>query len=500
MVEAVCSMDPTAATEPCGTGRRMTTTLHRACDGASIPIIVESIYRKHPPALLAVDGKGKLPLEYMLPRKRESALNNTRKLSSLSRLLGICPDAVMQENRNGLDLLQVAFSITDISPEALELISSRYNDNCSNKKRNFLIPGILTPSAADNVLCRVLGKLGHLSFSPGQPSFTSSESLRKFLGAMAENESIHQLSALLLHRDFLATDPEVVPKLEQIFQKNTALRSASMTCLQYTRNPEAGNEKVLPRLLSSLKCNQALQELKLDSFRLPAPDANTVIQPSLEKEETSSTIKRSALRKLVLKDCIEPTITCGDTLVGLLPLFSSLRELKISFKLWSFNTANLPDFTNAIVQAMRHCPLEDFAVCNALVDATPICEALCSNSTLKKFVVLRQSPDVFKPYVDDIFDTVEKLKALLEVVRVGNTTLTDILYLPGKNGYTRPIIQRIMYFLKLNKCGRQLVRQPGFSKESLVQLLEVTSLNARVKHRVQYGLLREVPSVWATCG
>jgi len=202
-----------------------------------------------------------------------------------------------------------------------------------------------------------------------------------------------------------------------------------------------------------------------------------------------SGLERSSLERLTVRHC------SGDWVYHVLQKFvpaeSPLKKLALICCVTGDDTKSLSEPLAHLIEQTRleHLDLFDlYPNGNEQEIYLPITRALARNSHLKHYSIRhRENTEANFPVHE------ANMIALREILETWNTTLqyvaVDIEFCK-----TREDSQQIQYLTRLNKKGRGEARNLQTNRARFVQLLAAT--NDAV---VQYGLLRESPSIWCDC-
>jgi len=122
-----------------------------------------------------------------------------------------------------------------------------------------------------------------------------------------------------------------------------------------------------------------------------------------------------------------------------------------------------------------------------------IARGLVSNRTLKRLSITAKTGFKFS-----------NLSYLERVFEDHNDTLEEV-HIKDRSSSQRPAMCRIRYYCELNRYGRAKIRRATPRGADLVEMLEAagseqtasrSSRNSCSTHAIQYGLLRESPSIW----
>jgi len=211
--------------------------------------------------------------------------------------------------------------------------------------------------------------------------------------------------------------------------------------------------------------------------------------PSIHIPPMKSGLERSSLERLTVRHC------SGDWVYHVLQKFvpaeSPLKKLALICCVTGDDTKSLSEPLAHLIEQTRleHLDLFDlYPNGNEQEIYLPITRALARNSHLKHYSIRhRENTEANFPVHE------ANMIALREILETWNTTLqyvaVDIEFCK-----TREDSQQIQYLTRLNKKGRGEARNLQTNRARFVQLLAAT--NDAV---VQYGLLRESPSIWCDC-
>lgn len=206
----------------------------------------------------------------------------------------------------------------------------------------------------------------------------------------------------------------------------------------------------------------------------------------------------------------------GGELIEWNRFFLGLAKAPLLRKVWltcTDYTANGTDLTEGILALLSSPTISSFRAGGVQgVKTESVCEALKTNRALTIY-----------DFFDDSLDTEEKQSLMVEVLKSHNTTMEFVRVCTWNEACAK-----IKYWTNLNKSGRSKARDLSSSRSCIIQLLAKASVevlsdredpvgdpngqfmeeyvssredseSATLKlFNCQYGLLREMPSLWSS--
>ncbi|CAB9504065.1 expressed unknown protein [Seminavis robusta] len=372
-------------------------------------------------------------------------------------------------------------------------------------------------------VAKILPRLDKFSFSPGSNCTIDPDAFNHLMAAIQKNGK-------MLRSLHLRATPKLVSLGHLDVVASESLQQFALDFSPYSgHTPYAGPEhKALERLAEIIgHRRRPLDKLHLEGFRLRR-DAKHLVSMLL----SGSTVRHIVLREAQLDDwynmmlcsddesslpyydnppCLESIVVEASIvrnskkLLTELAKVPSLRTIKLSpgpTSQFQFDSSSARDFTEPIAKVLSSLPLlEELRVCLRKVDVRldALAEILKENRSLCVLQVGVES--VWKPQQSQPPDatTTTRYQCLVDLLETGNNTTLQVLdVFQHPSHETSPEGRKLRYLVNLNRLGRSVARDPGATRQMLINVL--LRANAEAKPCVYlYGLLRENPSLWSAC-
>jgi hypothetical protein len=336
-----------------------------------------------------------------------------------------------------------------------------------------------------------------------EPTHWTVDGFVQLLKYLQHNESIIEFSALNIPHAVLI-DPSVSSALENLLANNNTIEHLRISL----KEANQGTSMFLQEFIQGLKKNRALKCLELTSFIVTAgsladflasenaPKSICLNKCAIGTGETADggrIFVKSPTEKLVFSDCrldneekeSRRQISSFFSVLSILARMIFLKALTIQCAHLSYVNITAP-----IVELLEKSKsIESISISGPRLDMELFCRALQFSNTLK----ILDAPKALESKVSRgcLAYVLENHNSTLEYARISASVELE----------QEEEFQKVKYFTRLNQYGRAQVQDPSTKKSSFVKLLRnlqglrrVSSATACLS--VQYGLLRETPSLW----
>ena len=507
IIESVFDMFPEAISRPNGSHRD--NILHDSCWYGCSAEIVKFLAMEYPEALTKTNDYRRLPVHDALRSysmgNSTSVANNT-KSETIRMLIDMYPNSMTIKDNDGKWLLETAFALGyDLG--LLEWMIKRWPHGLINSLNCSSPESIPMDQPRAELVANVIP---HLKFLRCDPHCWTSGGFVHLMDSLANNKSLEVLELLDFPGQLLVQSQKAQIVFQQ-FMEHTNLFKLIIVFPRLENLLENFCDICLRIIEQALQKNISLRRLELRQMLLS--HATTLSQLLA----TAKSPKELVLQQIGFNGSTEritslPVTSCGGVekleIIDCAMMPESMEHLV-------YNTANMRNLKHLSLKFNSSAPgityLSRLDLAGALVsillqsntlqilrvdpslkfDFGPVCEALRTNSSLRSI----DSEQHFRSRVSDSI-----LKLLVDVLQKDNTTLEHVGLVPtGRHDKVRG---KAIELLRLNRFGRGRARARdativSFLKD-LVMIETTVSLKLPIdKLNVQYGLLREAPSLWS---
>ena len=506
-IELAYELYPKAISQFQGVNRDL--PLHFACRYSAPDDVVAFLAHRFPLAVMTPNASGMLPLHCAMGKKHAFPYGKFQRasLATVRLLVEMYPESLLVEEKEKFYTpLQIAFN-HGYSFEVIDYMMSRIP---AYRMKEFKLIGgcyhklfsVNLDLAESELVSKLLPSLERFHCEPTDWTVDGLVQLLKYL---QHNTSISEFSALNIRHTVLI-DPSVLSALEKFLENNNTIEHLRISVNEHNQ----GTSVFLQKLIEALQKNRALKCLELTSFSVTArslaeflANENAPISICLNKcaigtgetTDGGQTFVKSPTEKLVFSDC------CLDygknesrrQISSFLSALSIVARM-ISLKALTIQCAYLSNvnITAPIVELLEKSKsIESISINGPSLDMELLCRVLQFNNTLK----ILDAPKVLESKVSR--------GCLAYVLENHNSTLQYARIFASIELEQEEEFQKVEYFTRLNQYGRAQVQDPSTKNSSFVKLLQNLRALLRVSSTtaclsVQYGLLREAPSLWCT--
>jgi hypothetical protein len=505
-IQSVYELYPDAIAQPQGVHRDL--PLHFACRFGVAEDVLSFIVHQFPIAVTVQNSSGMLPIHCAMGKKHIFPYGHFEhaRLNTVRLLLDMFPESILVEEKEKFYTpLQIAFNhgysfeIIDYMIARLPAAMDEFKlmAGCYHKKFSVDL---------DLAECEMVSKLlPKLERFHCEPTHWTADGLIQLLNYLHINKSIVDFDAFNLPADILLND-SVVEAFKRLLKNNNSLEALGLSVQE---GDKLDISSFVDSLDGALEFKFNLQMLELSNFSVTAQSltrflanghaprvlrvSKFVVSMANEDSEDVRPTVTSNVENLVISDC--RLQARGSMCSSFLPFYnlSACVARMPRLKDLTLRSSHLDriDITDALVQLISNDSLESIAIGGPMVKIGPVCESLKGNKTLRRF-----------DYPATL-DTKAKRGLLAETLENHNSTLEYVRISIPNVVHEEVECKKIQYFTRLNQFGRAKVQNPSTTTASFVKLLrnfDTLSLVCRPhdKLAIQYGLLRESPSLWCT--
>lgn len=485
-LEAIYKLYPHTLSEPSERGKL---PLHYACEFGTEDTVIEFIIDNFPPASFVRDREGYLPIHIAM----EQSITRQASFRTLAALVKVFPGSVWEPMHCSTPL-DCAFNFR-YSQNVLNLFLEQIPSSLAAFQLSK--DCFLSLEAAQSISNYLLPRLTQFTCLARSQSI---EAFQHIMDCLQQNESIAKLSFVLPRYVF----SEGGAAFSKMLQENKAILDITFLGAEPRLVTTAGFEHdrcihpIMEGLQSSIMQRDsltltdfALSDSALLSDLLCSPNIPTTVSLSnvrISGESLNSSISwsKSFVEDLNLHLCHMEYSFVADIL-SRLNLLPNLRALSFGA---TFLHEGILDVTEPICALLFQNRLFSLTIDNdhntLILDMKSVCGALEHNHTLK--------------YLDVYWalESKEGMSYLVSLLDNHNVTLNTVPI--TTESFRSPMGQKIQYYTKLNRYGREVARESDTNLSDLIFLLSeaVTATSAPFADgNILFGLLRETPALWS---
>lgn len=451
-----------------------------------------------------------IPLHY--------ALDRHAPLETIRILVDRNPNAILKQNSRGMDCLQRA--MWSRSPSAAQIIHY-LADKFPKERTDYRFD--VFDHRMDLMCCQALAKLlPQLERFTCKPGIWTLEAVTYFLNLLRDNETIRDLEldfaaptfffgeqVKQYHdalREFFATNTQVVSckighgNVDNGYGDDETLLSIQEGLVDKQKSNDnrigASYKLCIGRLrlytssiplVQMLSASNALTHLELKDMLINEDVVWGMLGPRSPRDATMNDSIHSNIQELKIISCVTSVKVFCDMLSHLAQM-TKLRVLTLedTIKTTSQETTLV---TQALSKVIRGGTLRSLTALIMELDMKIILEALKGDGNGK-------NPPLTSICLNGMPRQAEA--ACLDVLEQHNTTIVHFKMISIDMLERTDFMAKAAYYTKLNEYGRGKIRSEHMPAHDFVDLLDSVATDDSMidGHSVQYGLLRECPSIW----